>query len=134
MTKEKKYLLDLASNTWSQCMKYLIEKVSDEEAIVSAVRIIYKTDSDFMSYGPCRNRNIVYPRRIYMFIMYLHFGIRIQGVANKFGMTRANVYWHCCQVFNEYDISTEFRVKMSALFTPDNMIEMKERFNKRKRR
>ena len=133
MTEE---LNELAANTWSQRYRYLVEKISDEKSILDAIEIICDKKVDFMANIRSRKQQFVCSRRLYMFIMYLHFGVKVQRVADKFGMTRANIYYHCHSVFDQYDVDLEFRIKMSMLFTKDYMIELRERLSKveRKRR
>ena len=131
MTEELK---ELAFNAWSQKYSYLIKKKSDEKSILKAIELICENKIDLMSNIKSRKPEFVCARRLYMFIMYLHFGVKVQIVADKFGMTRANIYHHCHYIFDQYDVDMEFRIKMSMFFTKDYMIELRERLSKVERK
>lgn len=105
-----------------------------KEIVQYIVQIFYKTETSVFDKIDIRERVLVYPRRLYMFIIYLHFNVGIQEVADEFGFTRSLVYHHCRNVFDEYDSDRDFKDKISILFDEETMEKMRNKLLRKKRK
>ncbi len=109
-------------------------KTEDKNLIEIAVKILFKSDIDFMVGSPSRTKEYVTMRRVYIAIRYLFLKEKVQVVADEMSMTRANLYHHCEVMFNHHDYDTEYRNFIMMLFDKKTFEEMRKRFNRIKKR